>query len=113
MPGEKFKMRLGEPKGGGSKLTIYVLDPTDEQGTTVGFALAPRPETLDGKVLGVINNGKRNAKLILGYLVELLKEEYAISEVKWVKKPSVSHPISPNLAKELQTCHLILSGVGD
>jgi hypothetical protein len=100
-------------KSGGKALGIYVLDPTNLQATVTGFNTAPRLKTLDGKRIGVINNGKRRADFILQSIIELLQKEYLIAGIKWVKKPSVSHPISPELISKLQDCHLVLSGVGD
>ena len=40
---------------------LEVLDPTQEA-IPQHAVLAPRPDTLDGKVLGLLSNSKRNAK---------------------------------------------------
>ncbi len=94
-------------------MSIFVLDPTKSEDTVSGFTTAPRLKTLDGKILGVITNGKRRADTVLQYVIDNLKEDYRLSEVKWVKKPSVSHPIPPDLIAELEGCHFVLSGIGD
>jgi hypothetical protein len=46
-----------------------------------GSKLAPRPSTLDGKVLGLLPNWRPSAKHILRSLGELLQERYKLKEV--------------------------------
>ena len=58
-----------------SPLPVYL----DE--TTTGSALAPRPATLDGKVVGLLPNWRPSAVEILGALGKLLQERYRIKAV--------------------------------
>jgi len=58
-----------------SPLPVYL----DE--TTIGSALAPRPATLDGKVVGLLPNWRPSAVEILGALGKLLQERYHIKAV--------------------------------
>ena len=58
-----------------SPLPVYL----DE--TTTGSALAPRPTTLDGKVVGLLPNWRPSAVEILGALGKLLQERYRIKAV--------------------------------
>ena len=46
-----------------------------------GSKLAPRPDTLDGKVLGLLPNWRPSAKHILRALGDLLQERYKLKEV--------------------------------
>ena len=58
-----------------SPLPVYL----DE--TTIGSALAARPATLDGKVVGLLPNWRPSAVEILGALGKLLQERYRIKAV--------------------------------
>lgn len=94
-------------------MSFIVLDPTSNGEKEAEFDLALRPETLDGKTLGVIDNGKLHSDVVLQYVVERLQREYRIREIKWVKKASPSHPVPPEQFERLKECHLVLAGVGD
>jgi len=58
-----------------SPLPVYL----DE--STPGSALAPRPATLDGKVVGLLPNWRPSAVEILGALGKLLQERYRIKAI--------------------------------
>ena len=58
-----------------SPLPVYL----DE--TMTGSALAPRPATLDGKVVGLLPNWRPSAVEILAALGKLLQERYRIKAV--------------------------------
>jgi hypothetical protein len=58
-----------------SPLPVYL----DE--STPGSALAPRPATLDGKVVGLLPNWRPSAVEILAALGKLLQERYRIKAV--------------------------------
>jgi hypothetical protein len=58
-----------------SPLPVYL----DE--STVGSALAPRPATLDGKIVGLLPNWRPSAVEILAALGKLLQERYRIQAV--------------------------------
>jgi hypothetical protein len=90
-----------------------VLEPVDEPVKT-GFALALRPDTLDGKSVGIIDNGKRNSDYVLKKLLERLREKFAVSETVMVKKPSASHGISDEAARDLAgKVQGVIAGIGD
>jgi hypothetical protein len=94
-------------------MSLIVLDPTGTGEKEISFELAERPLTLDGKILGVIDNGKHQANVVLQFVMERLQRDYRLAQVKWIKKPSVSHPISAEQIEQLKECHLVLSGIGD
>ena len=58
-----------------SPLPVYL----DE--TTAGTALAPRPETLDGRVLGLLPNWRPSAVKLLEAVGQLLSERYHLQAV--------------------------------
>ena len=61
------------------KVELEVLNP---EGKIVkkGKTLAPRPETLEGKKIGLVWNGKPNGDKLLNEVGKLLKERYPTVE---------------------------------
>ncbi len=67
-----------------------------------------------GTRLGIIDDSKKNADVLLEELVELLRTRYEISEVKWHRKPSASKPADPAAIRELsESCDAVIVAVGD
>ena len=78
------------------------------------FNGAPRLPSLAGTRLGIIDDSKRNADVLLEELAEVLRTRYEITEVKWHRKPSASRPADPEAIKELaQTCDSVIIAIGD
>jgi hypothetical protein len=77
-------------------------------------ALAPRPESLKGLRLGLLNNGKRNADLLLEQVLAELAPELEPSAVIRRRKPGAGVPGPQNLLDELRAeCDAVIVGVGD
>lgn len=94
-------------------MKFYVLDPTEGPVKT-GFELAVRRGTLDGLDIGVIDNGKRNSDTMLYKIVELLKKRFAIASMVHLKKPSASHGITEDQARDLALkTQFVIAGIGD
>lgn len=73
---------------------------------------ARRLKGLEGKVLGVINNGKPNADIFLSRLAGRLKKEYKISGIVSRLKPRVAVPAE--FIEELAgKCHGVVNAMGD
>ena len=66
-----------------SPLTLTMLSPLPVylDGATAGSVLAPRPGTLDGKVLGLLPNWRPSAVHILTAVGALLEERYRLKAV--------------------------------
>lgn len=66
-----------------SPFTLTMLSPLPEylDGATAGSTLAPRPGTLDGKVLGLLPNWRPSAIHILKAVGALLEERYRLKAV--------------------------------
>jgi len=74
--------------------------------------LAPRPASLRGRRIGVLDNSKPNADVLLGRLAEMLAERYgAAAGVKW-KKPGASRPATM-IDEIARSVDLVLTGSGD
>ena len=73
--------------------------------------LAPRLTSLRGKRIGILDNHKEFADLVLEGVVDVLKHEYGVAEVKVWQKNYLGIP-SP-FAKEMAAqCDAVINGVG-
>ena len=83
-------------------MTVLALDPTTG-GVDVGayLALAPRPKSLEGQVLGIVANGLGISEVMFDRLGELLRESDGLAGVVKVVKPSVAVPPWPEQWAEI------------
>ena len=94
-------------------MTYTVLDPTNVPIRTT-FKSAPRPETLKGLTLGLIDNGKKNSDYLVKKIGDRLRELYGLSGNIHVRKPSPSHAIPQDAALDLAgKVDLVVAGIGD
>lgn len=92
---------------------VDLVDPRGKSQVGEG-GLSPRLAGLEGKVLGLLNNGKSNFHLFLADLQELLVAEYPSIEVVQRKKPVVPRPAPREMVEELaDKCDGIVVGLGD
>ena len=90
-----------------------ILDPTVEALPDSTF-LAPRPEGLDGKVVGLLSNDKRNADRLLDAVYSLLQDTYEFSGVVRLNKGESSRPAPGHIMDELlEKCDLVITATGD
>jgi hypothetical protein len=93
-----------------------ILDPTglSERPAAEGLTLAPRPAELSGVKIGLLENGKQNARLLLEDVAEVLRERYGVGEATLRRKEIFSQPASPELVDELsRQSEVVVIGVGD
>ena len=94
-----------------------ILDPTglsSREDTTPEFTLAPRPTDLKGLKIGLLENGKQNARLLLEDVATVLRERYGAGEVTLRRKEIFSQPAPPELVEELSgEAEVVVIGVGD
>jgi hypothetical protein len=74
--------------------------------------IAPRPDSLDHKVLGIVDNGKVNADLFLENIVKRLRETYSITKVIKILKSRVGTPAVFSEAF-FQECDVAVNAFGD
>jgi len=92
---------------------LQVLDPT-VQPIPASAVIAPRPETLDGAVVGLLSNGKRNADVLLGMVHEVLADRFDFKDVMVRDKGNASRPCPTNLLQEMaDQCDLVITSSGD
>ena len=81
---------------------IRVLTPVGKVVKQI-FDLAPRVKTLDGLVLGLLDNNKWNAQRLLRQLEVELKQRYKLKDVVYLRKPYFSRPAFPDMIEQLTT----------
>ena len=79
---------------------LVTLDPRDEGGPRQAV-LAPRPLTLDGKVIGLLSNKKLHSDELLRLMVDVINERYSVKGVVEYSKESHQWPAGPNALKNL------------
>ena len=93
-------------------MIIRVLDPTNEKAAPLG-QLAPRLDTLAGKTVGFISNGKEGTKGFFRHLELILKDDYGVANVVLRTKSNYSAPADKHIADEIKTWDAVVSGLGD
>jgi len=93
-------------------MIFRVLDPTNEmKGADV--RPAPRPTSLQGKIVGFISNGKEGTKGYFAQLERMLREELGVAQVIWRTKSNYSAPADGAIIEEIPKWQAVVTGVGD
>jgi hypothetical protein len=90
---------------------VTVFSPVPRATTRQGVP-APRLGSLDGKVVGFLDNGKLNAREMLNLLEEWFRARFGTSAVRLVK-PSSAEPLLGTQISELAACDAVVTAVGD
>ena len=93
-------------------MLIRVLDPTTEKAAPKGRP-APRLESLQGKTVGFISNGKEGTKGFFRHLESMLRAEAEVADVVWRTKSNYSAPADPHIAAEIRRWDAVVTGIGD
>jgi len=98
-------MKAQETIGG---MTVYV--PTGETDTQ-SKKLAPRLTTVRGKRIGILDNCKEFADIVLRGVAEVLKREHGAAEVTIFRKSylGIASPYAQEMAAK---CDAVVNGVG-
>ncbi|MBE1489770.1 hypothetical protein H4W31_005408 [Plantactinospora soyae] len=91
-----------------------LIDPTGNGDLTSNTTLAPRPGTLRGRTLGLLNNTKPNAAVLLQELGEQLQRGYGLREFVIYTKPYFGTPVEQTqIERIVQECDFAVAAVGD
>jgi hypothetical protein len=95
-------------------MTLKILDPTVSADEAPDVAVAKRVADLDGKVLGLLHNGKVNGDHLLDLVREQLAARYGVRDFVVMRKPSASRvaddAVLDRLARE---CDAVVTAIGD
>ena len=93
-------------------MTLRVLDPRlDAEGEAI--RMAPALPSLEGALIGLLDNAKIGTARFYDHVEEMLKTRYKVREVIRRRKPDSSRPVPPELLAELSAADGIVSGIGD
>ena len=96
-----------------SNAPLRALEPTVEPDPIV-TRLAPRLDTLDGKVVGLLANGKRNGDQLLEQVAAALAEQFSLKDVRRWAKPNVTRPApEPIFLDMVEQVDLVITAIGD
>ena len=90
---------------------VLVYDPTADEGK-LQDTLARRQATLDGKVIGLLDNTKDLADILLDEVKVLLEKDFPKAEFRYFRKESVSGA-APELMESVAACDTVVTAVGD
>jgi hypothetical protein len=91
--------------------TRVYLDPTSEK-ETISRSLAERPESLDGKVIGLLDIIKPRGDVFLDRLEALLNER-GLQTLRF-RKPTFTKPAPVDLRHEIAAnCTLVIEALAD
>jgi hypothetical protein len=92
-------------------MTKLLLDPTSER-TVLERVLLPRPASLGGKTVGLLDISKPRGDVFLNRIEQRLTEMGAT--VLRYKKPTFAKPAPVDLRHEISTqCHLVIEALAD
>ena len=93
---------------------MRLVNPTGTDLSSGEFHLNERPETLQGKTLGLLENSKANSDKVLNELGALLKDKYGLKDVVNLSKHHASLPTKPEVIKQaVDQVDVLITGVGD
>ena len=92
--------------------TIKFLDPRVTMNPK-DQPLVPGLDTLEGKVVGIIDNGQANSTTMFQELAQLLQEKFHTREVIFKTKPShMQGAPKPIMEEMLGRCDAVITGLG-
>ena len=93
-------------------MSMRVFDPTapDAVVTTTGTR---RLISLQGRTIGLLDNGKFHVRELLDHVEEMLRSQYGVAQVWRFRKPDASRPAPPAVMADMQRCEAIIAAVGD
>lgn len=92
---------------------IELLDPTLEA-SEQAIAYAPRPDSLRGKRVALIENTKFNSDKLLQKIGDILVQEYGAASTVMFRKRNSSVPAHQEIIDEVRkTCDVMVAGIGD
>lgn len=94
-------------------MTVTLVDPTLPL-SGAGATLAPRPDSLEGAVIGLVSNGKTHAPGILQRVAQNLIDTHGARDAVLMLKPTANLPAAPEEVEALAAdVTAIIAAIGD
>ena len=94
--------------------TVQLIDPTGFDPGESAMVMAARPADLRGARLGLLDNSKANADVILWTIARVLDAEFEFANIFYARKHSSSLPPHPEVLADLhRNADFVIAGVGD
>jgi hypothetical protein len=91
-----------------------LLDPTGDSGRDTNTTLAPRPQSLKGLTVGLLDNAKPNGQVILRAVGRELQERYGVREIRMFRKGYFGTPVEESVVQQmLHNCDFAVAAIGD
>jgi hypothetical protein len=91
-----------------------LLDPTGDSERATNTALAPRPQSLQGLTVGLLDNAKPNGAVILRAVGRELQERYGVREIRMFQKGYFGTPVEESVVQQmLHNCDFAVAAIGD
>ncbi len=92
-----------------------LLDPTGEGDLGTNTSLAqPRPQSLAGLTVGLLENTKPNAAVLLHAVGRELQDKYGVREVRMFRKGYFGTPVEESVVQQmLHNCDFAVAAIGD
>ena len=93
-------------------MSLKVLDPrVDPEGEALRLA-APLA-TMDGAVVGLLDNAKIGTERFFDFVAQILMSEHGVREVIRRRKPDATRPVTPAMLAEMSGADALVSAIGD
>lgn len=93
--------------------TQPIVNPLGDEPVTEQFRPVPRPATLEGLRLGVLDNGKPNAAHVVATAGAGLRRSFGVAEVMPAGKAVASRPAPDEVLTGFRGFDAAIVGVGD
>ncbi len=93
-------------------MTLRVLDPR-QSAHGEALRMAPPLASLNGAVVGMIDNAKIGTKQLFDFIEEILRKEHGVRDCIRRRKPDATRPVPTPMLLEMRGADAILSATGD
>ena len=91
-----------------------LLDPTGTDDGAQDSTLSPRPVSLRGLTIGLLDNTKPNSTMLLEEIASQLRQHHGAGEARLYTKEYFGTPVSDSLLEQIaDECDVVITAVGD
>jgi len=91
-----------------------LLDPTGDSERATDTVLAPRPQSLQGLTVGLLDNTKPNGAVVLRAVGRQLRDRYGVREIRMFRKGYFGTPVEESVVNQmLHNCDFAVAAIGD